>query len=134
MSGLIGKKLGMTQIFTEAGDAVGVTVVAAGPCVVCQVRTEDTDGYNAIQLGYDDAREKVEVRPRDPRRGLEVSDCEVGPYSIDATPEIVRENRGLAPRGALLTLGNHIKQCSPSIQRPCKTDRFCGWMHDQILP
>ena len=64
MTLILGRKQGMTQIFTEAGDAVGVTVVAAGPCVVCQVRTEDTDGYNAIQLGYDDAREKVIRKPQ----------------------------------------------------------------------
>jgi hypothetical protein len=59
-----------------------------------------------LDFGWlDDAREKVEVRPRDARRGLEVSDCEVGPYAMENTPEIVRENRGLAPRGAILPDG-----------------------------
>lgn len=56
-----------------------------------------------LDLGWlDNARERVRVRAADPRRGLEVSDCEVGPYAIGAIPEIVRDNRGLAPRGALL--------------------------------
>ena len=59
-----------------------------------------------LDLGWlDAAREKFEVRPRDPRRGLEVSDCEVGPYAIEAVPDIVRDNRGLAPRGAILPAG-----------------------------
>ncbi len=71
-----------------------------------------------LDFGWlDDAREKVEVRPRDPRRGLEVSDCEVGPYAIDATPEIVRENRGLAPRGTLLPLGNRQPDLGPSLNK-----------------
>ena len=59
-----------------------------------------------LDLGWlDHAREKFEVRPRDPRRGLEVADCEVGPYAIEAIPDIVRDNRGLAPRGAILPAG-----------------------------
>lgn len=52
MAGLIGKKLGMAQIFTEEGKAVGVTVLEVGPCPVVQVKTEETDGYEAIQLGF----------------------------------------------------------------------------------
>lgn len=52
MSGIIGRKLGMTQIFDESGAAVPVTVVEAGPCPVVQVKTEETDGYRAVQLGY----------------------------------------------------------------------------------
>jgi len=52
IKGLLGKKLGMTQIFTEDGRKVPVTVVAAGPCVVLQVKTTEKDGYSAIQLGF----------------------------------------------------------------------------------
>jgi large subunit ribosomal protein L3 len=52
MAGLIGRKLGMTQIFNEAGAVVPVTVIEAGPCPVLQIKTEETDGYRAIQLGY----------------------------------------------------------------------------------
>ncbi len=57
--GLIGKKIGMTQIFDESGAAVPVTLIEAGPCVVTQVRTPDTDGYSAVQLGFGDVRPKL---------------------------------------------------------------------------
>lgn len=58
MSGLIGKKIGMTSIFDENGKNMPCTVIQAGPCVVTQVRTEDKDGYEAVQLGFDDKTEK----------------------------------------------------------------------------
>ena len=58
MSGLIGKKIGMTSIFDENGKNIPCTVIQAGPCVVTQVRTEEVDGYNALQLGFDDKAEK----------------------------------------------------------------------------
>ena len=58
MSGLIGKKIGMTSIFDENGKNIPCTVIEAGPCVVTQVRTEEVDGYSALQLGFDDKTEK----------------------------------------------------------------------------
>ena len=58
MSGLIGKKIGMTSIFDENGKNIPCTVIEAGPCIVTQVRTEEVDGYSALQLGFDDATEK----------------------------------------------------------------------------
>jgi len=58
MSGLIGKKIGMTSIFDENGKNMPCTVIQSGPCVVTQVRTEEKDGYEAIQLGFDDKTEK----------------------------------------------------------------------------
>ena len=58
MSGLIGKKIGMTSIFDENGKNIPCTVIQAGPCVVTQVRTEENDGYAAVQLGFDDKTEK----------------------------------------------------------------------------
>ncbi len=58
MSGLIGKKIGMTSIFDENGKNIPCTVIEAGPCVVTQVRTEEVDGYSALQLGFDDKAEK----------------------------------------------------------------------------
>ena len=58
MSGLIGKKIGMTSIFDENGKNIPCTVIQAGPCVVTQVRTEEVDGYDALQLGFDDKAEK----------------------------------------------------------------------------
>ena len=61
--GIIGKKLGMTQIFDEKGNVVPVTVIEAGPCVVAQVKTVETDGYNAIQLGYGEVKTKHINKP-----------------------------------------------------------------------
>jgi large subunit ribosomal protein L3 len=61
--GILGTKLGMTQIFDEAGLAIPVTVVQAGPCVVTQVKTKDTDGYTAVQIGYGDIKEKNLTQP-----------------------------------------------------------------------
>ncbi|MCV6631361.1 MAG: 50S ribosomal protein L3 [Flavobacteriaceae bacterium] len=58
MSGLIGKKIGMTSIFDENGKNIPCTVLEVGPCEVTQVRTEELDGYNAVQLGFDDKAEK----------------------------------------------------------------------------
>ncbi|MBE6577168.1 MAG: 50S ribosomal protein L3 [Ruminococcaceae bacterium] len=56
--GIIGKKIGMTQIFDEIGNVVPVTVIQAGPCVVAQKKTVETDGYNAVQLGFAEVKEK----------------------------------------------------------------------------
>ena len=81
--GLLGRKVGMTQIYEEDGTAVPVTVLECGPCTVLQVRTEERDGYHAVQLGFDDKKRKSAtpgrarprpegqrraqaVRPRDP--------------------------------------------------------------------
>jgi large subunit ribosomal protein L3 len=64
--GILGRKLGMTQIFTEAGEVVPVTVIEAAPNVILQVRTVENDGYEAIQLGFDD---KKEFRANKPEKG-----------------------------------------------------------------
>jgi len=61
---LIGKKIGTTQLFTESGDTVGVTAVEVGPCVVTQIKTTDTDGYDAVQLGFGEVK-----RLNNPRKG-----------------------------------------------------------------
>ncbi len=58
MSGLLGKKIGMTSIFDENGKNIPCTVIQAGPCVVSQVRTKEVDGYEAIQLAFEDKKEK----------------------------------------------------------------------------
>ena len=63
MKSIMGKKLGMTQIFMEDGTVIPVTVVEAGPCVVMQKKTVETDGYSAVQLGYGDIREKLVTKP-----------------------------------------------------------------------
>ena len=63
MTGILGTKLGMTQVFDEAGQVVPVTVVQAGPCVVTSVRTPDSDGYSAVQLGYGEINPRKVTKP-----------------------------------------------------------------------
>ncbi len=60
---IIGKKIGMSQIFDEAGHVIPVTVIQAGPCTVVQKKTEEKDGYNAVQLGYDEVPERKLSKP-----------------------------------------------------------------------
>ena len=86
--GLIGKKLGMTQLFDENGNVIPVTVVEAGPCVVSQKKTVDNDGYNAVQIGYEDLKAskvtkplkghfaKADVAPKKHLRELRLDDCD----------------------------------------------------------
>ncbi len=64
MKGILGKKVGMTQVFDDTGEAIPVTVIEAGPCYVTQIKTEKRDGYEAIQLGFGEAR-----RLNKPQRG-----------------------------------------------------------------
>jgi len=76
MAGLIGKKIGMTRVFDDQGTAVPVTVVEAGPCPVVQVKTEERDGYRAVQLGFGRKKEKRSSRPEmghAARAGLETA-------------------------------------------------------------
>ena len=61
--GIIGKKIGMTQIFDEVGNVIPVTVIEAGPCVVAQKKTAENDGYDAVQLGFIEAKEKHTTKP-----------------------------------------------------------------------
>jgi large subunit ribosomal protein L3 len=63
MTGILGTKLGMTQVFDEAGQVVPVTVVQAGPCVVTSVRTPDKDGYSAVQIGYGEINPRKVTKP-----------------------------------------------------------------------
>src|SRR3989442_357099 len=63
---LLGKKIGMTQVYSEAGQWVPVTVLLAGPCTVLQVKTVENDGYSAIQVGFDDTKKKR----KDPQQAL----------------------------------------------------------------
>ena len=63
MPGLIGKKIGMTSVFSADGKNIPCTVIEVGPCVVTQVKTVETDGYEAIQLGFEDAKEKHCTKP-----------------------------------------------------------------------
>ncbi len=64
MKGILGKKVGMTQIFDETGEVIPVTVIEAGPCYVTQVKTTETDGYNAIQIGFEQVAERKLKKPQ----------------------------------------------------------------------
>ncbi len=61
---LLGKKVGMTQVYDESGELLPVTVIQAGPCTIMQVKSTETDGYNAIQLGYDDVKASRRKKPQ----------------------------------------------------------------------
>lgn len=63
MKTILGKKIGMTQIFSDAGEAIPVTVIEAGPAVVTQIKTVETDGYNAVQIGFGDVKEQRMNKP-----------------------------------------------------------------------
>ena len=90
--GILGKKVGMTQIFTESGELIPVTVVEATPNVVLQVKTVETDGYEAIQVGYQDKREVLSNKPAKghvakantaPKRfSKEFKNVELGEYEV----------------------------------------------------
>jgi large subunit ribosomal protein L3 len=61
--GLLGNKIGMTQIFDDSGNIIPVTILKVGPCVITQVKTEDVDGYNAVQIGYSNVSNKALTQP-----------------------------------------------------------------------
>ena len=63
IEGLLGRKIGMTQVFSPAGEAIPVTVIELGPCVVTQVRDKDRDGYEAVQVGFGDVKPKSLTKP-----------------------------------------------------------------------
>ena len=91
MSGIIGRKLGMTQIFDDAGSVVPVTVIEAGPCPVVQVRSEDRDGYAAVQLGFG-AKKAVRATSSEKghasKAGLEAAPVVLKEFRFDAAPAI----------------------------------------------
>ncbi|GEK89781.1 large subunit ribosomal protein L3 [Alkalibacterium putridalgicola] len=90
--GILGRKVGMTQIFSEAGELLPVTVIEVQPNVVLQVKTTETDGYNAVQLGYEDKREVLSNKPAQghvkkantaPKRFIkELRDAELGDVEV----------------------------------------------------
>jgi large subunit ribosomal protein L3 len=93
MKGILGKKLGMTQVFTPDGLVVPVTVIQAGPCVVLQKKDAENDGYESIQIGFDDRKQQRTIKPElghakkagttpkryvKENRGIQLADYEVG--------------------------------------------------------
>ena len=70
MSGIIGKKLGMSSVFNERGELIPVTVIQAGPCKVTAIRTKEKDGYNAVQIGFGEKKEKNLSKPVNSKRTM----------------------------------------------------------------
>jgi large subunit ribosomal protein L3 len=96
MTLILGRKLGMTQLFAEDGTVTGVTVVQAGPCVVTQVRTQDKDGYDAVQLGFEDLSDKRARKPQ-------AAHCK---KAGTAPKRFLREDRAAEP--ATLAVGDTV--------------------------
>lgn len=97
MSGILGKKIGMTSVFDENGVCVPCTVIEAGPCYVTQIRTKEKDGYTAVQLGFDEKPERLVTKPLH------------GHFSKANTKalRLLKEFRNVD--GALLALGAEVK-------------------------
>jgi large subunit ribosomal protein L3 len=96
LKGLIGKKIGMTQIFDENGAAIPVTIIEAGPCFVTQIRTPEKEGYSAVQLGFD------EVKPK------RLSGGELGHLKKSNTPPL-RFVREFVVKDPQVTVGDQVK-------------------------
>jgi len=131
--GIIGKKIGMTQIFDENGKIVPVTVVEAGPCVVVQKKTEQNDGYEAIQVGFIDAKphkiskplkghfEKADVAAKRVLREFRMDDCSVfnvgdiikaDAFEIGDVIDVTGTSKGKGFAGAIKRHGNHSLRAS----------------------
>ena len=128
MKTLLGKKIGMTQIFTEDGQVVPVTVVEAGPEVVTQIKTVETDGYNAVQVGYEDQKahrvnkpmnghyEKAGVAPKKHLAEFRIEDGEtyelgqeitVADFEEGMKIDITGISKGKGPQGNIKRHGHH---------------------------
>ena len=104
---IIGKKVGMTQIFDEAGKVVPVTVIEAGPCVVVQKKTVEKEGYAAVQLGYEDIAEKKLSKPE--KGHLEKAGVEMKKHLKEFRLENAEEmNVGDVITAAVFAEGDHI--------------------------
>ena len=103
VNGIIGRKVGMTQLFAEDGSVVPATVIKAGPCVVVQRKTAATDGYESVQIGL------VDAKPAKVRKPLE------GHYKKANVPPTARSARGEAregwrPEGRRSDSGHHLRE------------------------
>ena len=120
--GIIGKKIGMTQIFDEKGNVVPVTVIEAGPCVVVQKKTVENDGYNAVQLGYGDVSpkhvnkpmkghfDKADVAPKKTLKEFRFEDCDslnigdivkADTFAVGDRVDVVGTSKGKGYAGAI---------------------------------
>ena len=127
MKGLLGRKLGMTQVFSEDGELIPVTVVEATPNVVLQVKTTQTDGYEAVQLGFEDIKERRATKANightkkagtGPKRFVrEVRDCEldlnvgdtvsVNIFEPGETVDVIGTSKGKGYQGTIVRNNAH---------------------------
>jgi large subunit ribosomal protein L3 len=126
--GLLGKKIGMTQLFDVNGKQIGVTVVELGPCVVSQIKTKENDGYEAVQLGYGDVTPKHVNKPQDghfkkadaaPKRHLQefkfedISAYTLGGvlkadvFAVGDIVDVAGTSKGKGFQGTIKRFGNH---------------------------
>lgn len=131
--GIIGKKIGMTQIFNEAGKVVPVTVVEAGPCVIVQKKTRESDGYEAVQVGFGDVSQKHVNRPAKghfakadvaPKRTLrefrfeDISGMNVGDilkadvFAEGERVDVVGTSKGKGYAGTIKRFGGHMMRAT----------------------
>ena len=104
---IIGKKMGMTQIFDESGHVIPVTVIQAGPCVVVQKKTEDNDGYSAVQLGFGEVKDKHLSKPEQGHlKKAGVANCKhLKEFKLDNAAEL---NVGDVIKAEAFVSGDHV--------------------------
>ena len=125
---ILGRKIGMTQIFDEAGKVIPVTAIEAGPCTVVQIKTKDTDGYEAVKLGFGDVKESKLTKPKmgefkktntTPKKHLREFRLEEIPYNVGdeikadifaqgETVDITGTSKGKGFQGVIKRHGQHI--------------------------
>ena len=150
--GIIGKKLGMTQIFDEKGNVVPVTLIEAGPCVVVQKKTVENDGYNAVQLAYEDVSkknvnkaqlghfEKAGVSPKRHLKEFRLADCAgleagsvvtVDTFTAGDKVDITGITKGRGYSGCVKRWGHHILRMTHGTG---PVHRQCGSMGANSTP
>ena len=150
--GIIGKKLGMTQIFDEKGNVIPVTLIEAGPCVVAQKKTVECDGYNAVQLAYEDVKkknvnkaqlghfEKAGITPKRHLKEFRLEDCSaleagsvvtVDTFAAGEKVDITGITKGRGFAGCVKRWGHHILRMTHGTG---PVHRQCGSMGANSTP
>jgi len=124
MAMLLGKKVGMTQVYADSGALLPVTVVQAGPCVVMQVKTAETDGYNAVVLGFDDVKAS---RRKMPQIGSSKK-AGTAPKRFVREMRLPNEAAGEYEQGDSITVGVFAEQKSVDVTGTSKGKGFAGVM------
>ncbi len=121
MKFILGKKIGMTQVFDEDGNIVPVTLIEAGPCVVTQLKTKDKDGYQSVQIGFDKMKEKKVKKPQQDKPFRFLCEFKVKPDDFELGQEI---NVSVFEKGDKLTISGTTK--GKGFQGVVKRHGFAG--------